>query len=361
MAKFFNFLHLQIKAFAQQRRQPQRRNRTYSDDLASIQSDDSSITSLVLLPGQQSPLNTQSDSDWHLINSASPSVQSVQSPLLTQSETESYASYRPSDSESSSDIEGIVSADGPDFSTLPSHDGTGTFRQHSTFTLEAQSPNEDASFQRTIQQLLLDQTSQEEDDDDDDDDDDNEETSIKKEKTKDINLHKKGLWDDSGDEKLNILLPYGGIRPPSFIKKSLTTVHDTPPAFLPTTRGFNIQDVLSGEDSVLDTDSSTKSVDARSTNEKPMAKRQQDLDSIPLHHPGIPGSATPAAILTVIWDSLRRLTNHLLENDANAADTWGTLMSEAVLEGCIPFGSHLHMDIGTGLHTTYNSLLEGTF
>jgi hypothetical protein len=83
--------------------------------------------------------------------------------------------------------------------------------------------------------------------------------------------------------------------------------------------------------------------------------------SIPLHHPGIPGSTTPAAILTVIWDSLRRLTNHLLENDVNTAETWGTLMSEAMLEGCIPFGSHLHMDIGTGLHTTYNSLLEGTF
>jgi hypothetical protein len=93
-----------------------------------------------------------------------------------------------------------------------------------------------------------------------------------------MDQHKKELWDDSGDEKPNILLPYGGIRPPSFIKKSLTTVHDTPPAFLPTTRGFNIQDMLSGEDSLLETDGSTKSVDARSTNEKPMAKRQQGLD-----------------------------------------------------------------------------------
>jgi hypothetical protein len=272
-------------AFAQQRRQPQRCNRNYSDDLSSVQSDDSSITSLVLLPGQQSPLNAQSDSDWHLISSASPSVQSVQSPLLTQSETESYASsYRPSDSESSSDIEGIVSVDGPDFSTLPSHDGTGTFRQHSTFSPEAQSPNEDVSFRRTIQQLLLDQTSQEEDDNDDDDDDDdddsekNDEKNNDKKEKADMDQHKKELWDDSGDEKPNILLPYGGIRPPSFIKKSLTTVHDTPPAFLPTTRRFNIQDMLSGEDSLLETDGSTKSVDARSTNEKPMAKRQQGLD-----------------------------------------------------------------------------------
>ena len=55
-----------------------------------------------------------------------------------------------------------------------------------------------------------------------------------------------------------------------------------------------------------------------------------------------------------MWDNLKRFTNHILENDTNTVETISTLMSEAVFEGCIPFGSHLHMDIE---HP--RSLLEG--
>ncbi|KAL0084027.1 hypothetical protein F4703DRAFT_1858114, partial [Phycomyces blakesleeanus] len=77
--------------------------------------------------------------------------------------------------------------------------------------------------------------------------------------------------------------------------------------------------------------------------------------SIPTHHPSIPGSSTSAAILATVWHHLRRLTNHLIENDTNSTETFSNLFSEAALEGCMPFGSHLHMDFGTGLRSTYAS------
>lgn len=69
------------------------------------------------------------------------------------------------------------------------------------------------------------------------------------------------------------------------------------------------------------------------------------LYSIPVHHPGIPGSSASTAILSIVWANLKRLTTHLIENDTNTADTLSNLMSEAVMEGCMPFSSHLHMDI----------------
>lgn len=71
-------------------------------------------------------------------------------------------------------------------------------------------------------------------------------------------------------------------------------------------------------------------------------------DSIPTHHPSLPGSATSAAIIHTVWRNLRRLTTHIIENDTTTSDTLGTLVSEATLEGCLPFGSHLHMDFSTG-------------
>lgn len=69
--------------------------------------------------------------------------------------------------------------------------------------------------------------------------------------------------------------------------------------------------------------------------------------SIPSHHPSVPGSVASAAVLTTIWDHLRRLATHILENDANTTETLGNLMSEAALDGCLPFNSHLHMDFGS--------------
>lgn len=83
-----------------------------------------------------------------------------------------------------------------------------------------------------------------------------------------------------------------------------------------------------------------------------------EFDRIPIHHPGIPGSSTSAAIISIVWNSLRRLTNHILENDTNTVETLSTLMSEAMFEGCMPFSSHLHMDLDNGIRPS-SSFFEG--
>jgi hypothetical protein len=81
---------------------------------------------------------------------------------------------------------------------------------------------------------------------------------------------------------------------------------------------------------------------------------------IPTHHPSFPGTITSFAILSAIWNNLRRLTNHLIENDTYTADAFTTLVSEATLEGCLPFGSHLHMELAAGLQPVYaNRRYEG--
>lgn len=70
------------------------------------------------------------------------------------------------------------------------------------------------------------------------------------------------------------------------------------------------------------------------------------FDSIPSHHPSILGTTRSAALLSAIWDHIRRLTSDLLDNDVNTAETFGNLVTEAAFEGCLPFGSHLHMEFG---------------
>ncbi|KAG2210363.1 hypothetical protein INT47_003348 [Mucor saturninus] len=116
------------------------------------------------------------------------------------------------------------------------------------------------------------------------------------------------------------------------------SVHVVLPACLPTLAGIE----LSADDEESHHDAHD---DMKFT-----TKRQQNLDSIPVHHPGIPGSSTSNAIISLVWANLKRLTNHLLENDTNTVDTLSNLMSEAVMEGCMPFSSHLHMDIEPSYH-----------
>ncbi|GAA5811940.1 hypothetical protein MFLAVUS_005387 [Mucor flavus] len=111
--------------------------------------------------------------------------------------------------------------------------------------------------------------------------------------------------------------------PPSFAENKVL------PQFVPTAAGMSASVSADDEQPVKFT-----------------SKRQRNLDSIPVHHPGIiPGSSTSAAIISIVWANLKRLTNHLIENDTNTVETLSTLMSEAVMEGCMPFSSHLHMDL----------------
>lgn len=82
--------------------------------------------------------------------------------------------------------------------------------------------------------------------------------------------------------------------------------------------------------------------------------------SIPSHHPSIPGTMTSTAILSTIWEHVRRLTSDFLENDANTSETLSTLMSEAARDGCMPFGSHLHMEFGSPFLSSRKHM-EGTW
>ncbi|RUP48883.1 hypothetical protein BC936DRAFT_143749 [Jimgerdemannia flammicorona] len=80
-----------------------------------------------------------------------------------------------------------------------------------------------------------------------------------------------------------------------------------------------------------------------------------DLDSIPTHHPTFSLSFGPSnfpiatsALLQSLWATLRRLTERIIENES-ASDSFGHLAGEAALEGFLPFGSHLQLGMDSGV------------
>ncbi|KAI7902384.1 uncharacterized protein BX663DRAFT_543389 [Cokeromyces recurvatus] len=253
---------------------------------------------------------SDSETDWHIISSALPSSssQSSNSPNLLAT-TESYTSSRiVSDTEESifSDLENVQHQQQQQV-FLPSHDGTGTFLI------------EDSSDQNTSS---------------------NEDSEI----------------EASGKNSLLDMI-HGDIRSPSF-------VNNNSPRCIPTADGFTSQELfISSAEVIKDSPFlSDASDDSSGTKQRKQQKNyhQKDLDKIPIHHPGILGSTTSAAILSIVWDSLRRLRNHLIENDTNTVETISNLMSEAVFEGCMPFSSHLHMEFDNGIRTSSSySLFEG--
>ncbi|CAO3625077.1 unnamed protein product [Mucor fragilis] len=313
-------------AFAQQQRRP-----TYRFTSSAFSSEEYSDNNDPAQQPQQHHHNSyqsmsDSDTDWHVISSA---LQSTSSPIFT-SETESYASSTRITSDTDSDFEHQNS-----IAFLPSHDGTGTFLL------------EDSSDQNTTTSASNAPSSVEDDDSDADE--------FKKA------IHR--LMENDPNE-VDITLPHGGITPPSF---AMSTGNDVePPSFVPTAAGLNSQELTSGVSSAEEVNSTLLSDEAdngatrryHNDNIKFTSKRQINLDRIPIHHPGIPGSSTSAAIISIVWNSLRRLTNHILENDTNTVETLSTLMSEAMFEGCMPFSSHLHMDLDNGIRPS-SSFFEG--
>ncbi|KAI8353196.1 hypothetical protein BD560DRAFT_408475 [Blakeslea trispora] len=263
---------------------------------------------------QPNQLLTDSDNDWHVISSTLPTSNS---PFSAGSSPRSFT-HHPSDTESFSDLDTN--------SFLPSHDGTGTFLiedssdQTSSNSL-SESEESAAEFTKAIQSLLPDRMNH------------------------DI---------DSDDEAVDITLPHAGIKPPSFAGAKIRSPH-----FLPTAAGINSQDLLrnasSGEVAMV----SSEEKDSDCTTSKLSTQGLQDLDRIPIHHPGIPGIDKSNAILSIVWNSLRKITNHLIENDSNTVETISSLMSEAVFEGCMPFGSHLHMEFDSGIRSS-SSFIEHT-
>ncbi|KAL9551797.1 hypothetical protein MBANPS3_004096 [Mucor bainieri] len=313
-------------AFAQQQRRP-----TYRFTSSAFSSEEYSDNHDPAQQPQQHHANgyqsmSDSDTDWHVISSA---LQSASSPIFT-SETESYASSTRIISDTDSDFEHQNS-----IAFLPSHDGTGTFLL------------DDSSDQNTTTSASNAPSSVEDDDSDSDE--------FKKA------IHR--LIENDSNE-VDITLPHGGITPPSFAMSSGNDIE--PPSFVPTAAGLNSQDLANGVSSAEEVNSTLLSDEAddgatrryHNDNIKFTSKRQINLDRIPIHHPGIPGSSTSAAILSIVWNSLRRLTNHILENDTNTVETLSTLMSEAMFEGCMPFSSHLHMEFDNGIRPS-SSFFEG--
>ncbi|KAI8057571.1 uncharacterized protein B0P05DRAFT_559794 [Gilbertella persicaria] len=285
-------------AFIQQQRRPTYRTLNFSSSSLEECSD----------YAQQQPFTSDSDNDWHVISSALPSSTS---PISTTSSPLLLASNRnhPSDTESFSDLDANA--------FLPSHDGTGTFLmedssdQNSLPSSDEDSPTE---FEKAIHGLMLDHT------------------------------------EDEVDSDQDVLDLLATIEPPSFTKVE-------PSHFIPTTAGIGSQDLVvmgvsSSSAEIADHVVASSDENNSATSIKFTSKRQQNLDSIPVHHPGIPGSNTSNAILSVVWNSLRKITNHLIENDTNTVETISSLMSEAVFEGCMPFGSHLHMEIDNSIRTS---------
>ncbi|KAI8393451.1 uncharacterized protein BYT42DRAFT_6787 [Radiomyces spectabilis] len=367
-------------AFVQQHRRRYHRSQpsvsSDSEDMSSIYHKSGSVTqtNLVLSPGVTQPSSSypsDSDTDWHVISSALPSASSSQpspshsnlSPALPPSETESFSSFRPSDTESFSDVDmhGDATVDPSHgqsslfFSALPAHDGTGLFVINSD-NRSAHDANTPAAFARVVQHMLGEQE-----------------------------------WRTTTDEQEfepdttsmpNILLPHGGICPPSFAHSihmssasslsqpvSPTSASPHPPWAEFTTHDLDM--VLSAEAmEPVDAQLSEASVTTTSTtstnraytrdNVKFTRRRYRNLDSIPTHHPAIPGTTTSFAILSIVWNHICRLTNHLIENDTSTSDTLSSLFSEAVVEGLLPLGSHLHMDLGASLRPLYSRRrLEG--
>ncbi|KAL0084028.1 hypothetical protein F4703DRAFT_1608717 [Phycomyces blakesleeanus] len=172
-------------AFVQQHRQP-RRSRLSSDEPVVSQRTRELTRSSTL---------SESDNDWHVISSALPSSPrshpspEAVSPSLEPSEPESFSSFRPSDTESISDID-IPNALTfvPVFANLPVHDGTGTFLDDSDSQLDSDSP---IAFARVVRRIL--------------------------------HSPQPATWATYEDDfepnspsMPNILLPNGGIAPPSF-------------------------------------------------------------------------------------------------------------------------------------------------
>ncbi|CAO3597611.1 unnamed protein product [Absidia cylindrospora] len=327
-----------------------------SSAIRSSSSDTTSSFSDILPPAPPALAPTATTSTSSIL-----SIDRRDSLSIGTSEPEWSSSFRPSDTESFSDIDFT-------FGALPSHDGTGAF----------------------VEQDEQDRTSEEETTRHDDTHLEQQRQSAAEQRLL-VTIHTAASrWSTAKDfeptspSMPNILLPYGGIHLPSFAASTSnrmdnlssalppidtpyystsTLDHRVPPQFQPTVFP---KDVMVSSDEQLsiplsrqlqqqEDDDSSGATDETSADYplKFTRKRPRNLDRIPTHHPSFPGSITSFAILSAIWNNIRRLTNHLIENDTYTADAFTTLVSEATLEGCLPFGSHLHMELSAGLRPTY--------
>ncbi|KAI8146238.1 hypothetical protein BJV82DRAFT_409865 [Fennellomyces sp. T-0311] len=256
-------------AFAQQHRRPQHRHQrslsTSADELIS-DNQDFAPTSHILSPRVTQPTTSASDSDndWHVISSASRRSSAAprrdsESSFLAPSETSS--SLRQSDTESFSDIDTLTSSVRNEFTTLPAHDGTGTFLDEPGYFSDGTNRSQDeadspSAFARVVHRML-----------------DNRQSSHSQPWRANIN----DFVPESASMP-NILLPHGGITVPSFASSSTNqpaqeeeTSEQSLPSFRPTVPNAPIQ---SGSQS----DTSASHNASLSDNVKFARRRRRNLD-----------------------------------------------------------------------------------
>lgn len=317
-------------AFAQQHRRPQHRQRSSvtSEDApppprslpeTTIQ-DDIGETNLILSPGavgrtttnvvvsntattSNTSTSSESETDWHVVTSALPSPSSQRhdytSPALDPSEPESFSSFHPSDTESFSDLDIPTSSlrngrePAVEFSSLPFHDGTGTFMQSNNLqhrpVLPSPPPPPAAAAVETPQQqefMLL------------RDDDLSSPAAFARAMHRMLDNHPSPPVDRTWHAQEidfvpelssmpNILLPNGGIAVPSFVNKANNNQQQrrqsnlSTPSFHPTVLNVDSEALssLEGDEAdVSETNSGTYSDNIAYNNAKVARRRRRNLD-----------------------------------------------------------------------------------
>ncbi|KAI7874317.1 hypothetical protein K492DRAFT_211634 [Lichtheimia hyalospora FSU 10163] len=306
-------------AFAQRRKVY--KSQTHLLDIETSSQSDTSLCQSSKASQSSSPTSE----GWHVISSVMESGSSLTSEIRRDStsttfelsESDSCVSMRQSDSDSSDtgkQSSFVAISDG--FTSLPAHDGTGTFIDD-TQCLSDQSHDgriSAASFAKAVHQLL----------------DNHSITSTSESRDNEFDSRQAASSHDG-----TMISPLD-----ETVSSEMTYDHMMVPPFRPTIT--ETYPIFSGDDTV----SKSNSIDSDNNATK---CGWRNLDSIPSHHPTIPGTTTSYAVFSTIWKQLCDITANILENDASASETMTSLVSEAALEGCLPFGSHLHMEF-SGVH-----------
>lgn len=216
-------------AFAQQRRPAHTQQRRLYNETSTEDLRQEANVNAVLSPTTR--LSSDSDTDWHVISTASSQhhrplhIRTSSSPTFDPSEPESLVSFRASDTESFSDLD-IHHSDqpSPQFSTLPAHDGTGTF----TDALSEEDSSSPSGFAQVVKRSMLRSDKEKQDD----------------------STWRAQIADFEPDSASmpNILLPHGGINLPSFANpaephaQTTPASADTAPAFAPTLHNVPLSD-----------------------------------------------------------------------------------------------------------------------
>lgn len=317
------------------------RKKVYKSQIYLLDAETSSHSDTSLCQSSKaSQCSSPTSEGWHVISSVMESGSSSTSEIRRDSvsttfelsESDSCVSVRQSDTDSSDTgkrSSSVAISDG--FTSLPAHDGTGTFIDD-TQCLSDQSHDgriSAASFAKAVHRLL-----------------DSRSASTQESRDIEPDPRQTAPYIQSSHD--------GNMIPPldRTMSSDMADDHMIVPPFCPTITEahpvFSADDSVSKSNSIDADDNVTKcgwrNLDRYGEKNSTYLCVLINHESIPSHHPTIPGTTTSFAVFSTIWNQLCDITANILENDASASETMNSLVSEAALEGCLPFGSHLHME-----------------